>query len=236
MEKSAFYRAARWAYQPVKQAKSLAVNFNAWTARKAIIERYLKREGFTGLQIGSGSHKRDGWLNSDLPGSGAEIGIDITERLPFQDSSLHSIYGCEVIEHIPKHAVLPFFKEAFRVLRPRGVFRLTTPDLEEICRIILGISNECTIEQISTIWLEDKRLTRDIWANAMFRSWGHQYVWDFESLREIALSAGFSALERKPPQVTGSSFLELKNLETRYGMPPPPFVWATSIIAEAVKP
>lgn len=126
------------------------------------VECYLEREGFKGLQIDSGPHKHAAWLNSDLPGSGAEIGIDVTEELLFPDGSLHAIYGCEVIEHIPKDAVLPFLKEAFRVLRSNGVFRLTTPDLEEVCRNVLGISDECSVEQISTIWLEDKNLTRDI--------------------------------------------------------------------------
>lgn len=230
------YRMARWAYQPVKQVKKLATDLRAVNSRKSVIHEYLAAPGFKGLQIGSGEHNRPGWLNSDLPGTpGIDIGMDITERLPFLDESFHAIYGSEVVEHIPKETVAPFLKEAFRVLRKDGVLRLTTPDLTEVCRIALGISDACTVEKISTIWLDDKVLTKDIWINAMFRSWGHQYLWDFDSLKALLANAGFSKVDLAEPQITRSKFPELANLETRYGMPPPPFIWATSLIVEATK-
>jgi predicted SAM-dependent methyltransferase len=230
------YRMARWAYQPIKEAKKLAIDLRAAVSRKPVIAGYLSAPGFKGLQIGSGPHKRPGWLNSDLPGeSGIDIGMDITERLPFPDDSLHAIYGSEVIEHISKASAIPFLREAHRVLKINGTFRLTTPDLIEICRITLGQNERCSIEQLATVWVENKNLTRDIWANEMFRSWGHQYIWDFNSLREAILSAGFSKVERLPPQITNSGFPELAHQETRYGMPPPAFMWEMSIILEATK-
>jgi predicted SAM-dependent methyltransferase len=230
------YRTARWAYQPLKQATRLAIKLRAVSARRSVIHNYLAAPGFKGLQIGSGEHNRRGWLNSDLPGTlGIDIGMDITEPLPFPDQSFHAIYGSEVVEHIPKEAVGPFLNEAFRILQKEGVLRLTTPNLAEICRIALGISDACTVEQISTIWLDDEVLTKDIWINAMFRSWGHQYLWDFDSLKVVLTNAGFSKVDLAEPQITKSVFPELANQETRYGMPPPPFMWATSLIVEATK-
>jgi predicted SAM-dependent methyltransferase len=227
---------ARWAYQPVKQAKKLAIDLRAANSRKSVIQEYLTAPGFKGLQIGSGEHNRPGWLNSDLPGTpGIDIGMDITKRLPFPDESFHAIYGSEVVEHIPKETVAPFLNEAFRILQKDGVLRLTTPDLTEVCRIALGISDACTVERISTIWLDDKVLTKDIWINAMFRSWGHQYLWDFDSLKALLINAGFSKVDLAEPQITRSKFPELANQETRYGMPPPPFIWATSLVVEATK-
>lgn len=230
------YRIARWGYQPIKHAKLLGIEFQAVRSRAAVIADYLSRSGFKGLQIGSGPHNRSGWLNSDIAGTpGVDIGLDITKPLPFPDESLHGIYGSEVIEHIPKQSVIPFLREARRVLKPDGVLRLTTPDIVEVCRIALGLNDRCTIEDLGTTWLEGNNLTRDIWVNAMFRSWGHQYLWDFESMHEAMAVAGYRQIERVEPQITKSSFGELANLETRYGNPPPRHGWAASMIIEAFK-
>jgi predicted SAM-dependent methyltransferase len=206
-------------------------------SRTRVISVYLQGSGFKGLHIGAGTIRKQGWLNSDLPGAqNCDIGLDISEPLPFPDSSLHAIYGSEVIEHIPKERVQPFFKEALRVLKPKGVLRLTTPDLESICRIVLNQHEECTIAQLATTWLDSSgKLTRDEWINAMFRSWGHQYIWDYESLAVQLQNAGFSAIRRAPPQVTLSKYAELADQETRYGISPPPFMWCFSVIIEAVK-
>jgi predicted SAM-dependent methyltransferase len=231
------YEATRWAFQPIKHAKKRLIEFRSEPGRKAKISEYLTRPGFKGLQIGSGSHYRQGWLNSDIAGTpGVDIGLDITKPLPFPPKSLDVIYGSEVIEHIPKDAVVLFCREAVRVLKPKGVLRLTTPDIIEICRITLGMDDQCRISDLAGTWLEDGgNLTRDIWINAMFRRWGHQYLWDFDSLNKVILSAGFEKVERVPVQVTHSGFQELANQETRYGMPPPSHCWSSSIIFEATK-
>jgi predicted SAM-dependent methyltransferase len=231
------YEATKWAYQPIKHAKRLLVESRSALDRKARISEYLTGPGFKGLQIGSGSHHRKGWLNSDISGTpGVDIGLDITKRLPFPPDSLDAIYGSEVIEHIPKDAVVLFCREAVRVLKPKGVLRLTTPDIIEICRITLDMDEQCRITDLVGTWVEDEgHLTRDIWINAMFRRWGHQYLWDFASLNEVIRSAGFDKVERVPVQVTHSGLQELANQETRYGMPPPSHCWSSSMILEATK-
>lgn len=236
MRETIAYRIARWGYQPIKHARLLATELQAVRARGAVVSEYLSRPGFKGLQIGSGTHHRSGWLNSDIAGTpGTDIGLDITKPLPFRDESLHGIYGSEVIEHIPKQGVIPFLREAIRVLKPGGALRLTTPDIVEVCRIALGLNDRCTIEDLATTWLEDANLTRDVWVNAMFRSWGHQYLWDFESMRGAMAVAGYRKIERVEPQITNSGIAELANLETRYGVPPPRHGWAASMIIEATK-
>ena len=99
----------------------------------------MKRAGFQGLQIGSGSFARPGWMNSDMVGTpGIDFPLDITKPLPFPDNCLDAIYGSEVIEHIERRYVVPFLKESRRILKPGGVLRLTTPDLKAVCELYLG--------------------------------------------------------------------------------------------------
>jgi predicted SAM-dependent methyltransferase len=229
------FRYARWAYQPVKQANILAKQLVSDRSRKRVISDYLSRPGFKGLQIGSGTHRRVGWLNSDIAGTpGIDIALDIEKKLPFQNEALNAIYGSEVIEHIPRESVPVFLTEAHRVLRKDGVIRLTTPDVKAICEIYLGLNDYASLKEIEATWLEPE-FSPHYWINSMFRSWGHQWLWNFEALSEVAKSAGFAKTECLEPQVTGSQIPELENLETRYGTPAPPHCWVGSFILEATK-
>lgn len=231
---SAAYKIARWSYQPIKQAGALATEFRSTAARRTVIADYLSRSGFKGLQIGSGSHYRKDWLNSDMAGApDIDIGLDITQPLPFPDQSMDAVYGSEVIEHIDRGSVPAFLGEAFRVLRTGGHLRLTTPDLAQVCRIYLG-TGQFTAADMATAW-QDPECTPQVFINAMFRNWGHQWLWDFESFKDALALAGFARIYRAEVNQSDSEFQQLKNLETRYGVSPPPQCWALSMIVEAVK-
>lgn len=47
--------------------------------------------------------------------------------LPFKDAQFDTLVSWEVIEHIPKETEMKMFSEAARVLKPNGVFYLSTP-------------------------------------------------------------------------------------------------------------
>jgi ubiquinone/menaquinone biosynthesis C-methylase UbiE len=47
--------------------------------------------------------------------------------LPFEDNSFDTVVSWEVIEHIPKNTEDKMFSEVKRVLKPNGVFYLSTP-------------------------------------------------------------------------------------------------------------
>lgn len=48
-------------------------------------------------------------------------------QLPFPSNSFDTVVSWEVIEHIPKKTENVMFAEVFRVLKPRGIFYLSTP-------------------------------------------------------------------------------------------------------------
>ncbi len=52
---------------------------------------------------------------------------DLTKPLPFADQSFDVLIAVEVMEHITSHASL--FNEAFRILKPGGLFLFTTPNI-----------------------------------------------------------------------------------------------------------
>lgn len=234
---SPIYRALRWGYQPIKNARR-AILSRAWKHRtRGIIANYLAQAGFKGLHAGCGPFHMTGWLNSDLLGSHAkaDFPLDLTEPLPFPDRSLDVIYSAEVIEHISLAAGRKFLAEAARVLRPGGVLRLTTPDLVECCRLFLNQRDDVSLEHFRKTWL-DGPFSPEIWINAQFQAYGHQHLWSFSELSHALQAAGFDKVVRCAPMQSHSPFEQLKNLETRYGENAPAWLFARTMIVEATSP
>ena len=91
------------------------------------------------LHIGSGTHRLDGWLNTDILPT-APLFLDATRPFPVKDNSVHYIFCEHFLEHIPRHAAFLFLKESFRVLHPEGILRISTPDVEALAREYLAHS------------------------------------------------------------------------------------------------
>ena len=90
------------------------------------------------VNIGCGEAKAQGWINLDIDPAGADVlGHDVSQGLPFEDSSCDAAYCSHLLEHLPKEAAPAFLAECLRVLRPGGVLRLAVPDLEAIVRLYL---------------------------------------------------------------------------------------------------
>jgi SAM-dependent methyltransferase len=56
-----------------------------------------------------------------------EFDLERKERLPFPDSSFHAVTMLAVLEHLRPETATALTAEARRVLRPAGLFLLTTP-------------------------------------------------------------------------------------------------------------
>lgn len=53
------------------------------------------------MNLGSGDHYAQGYLNVDLTHPGADVNCDITLGLPFTDEPITRIYAGHVLEHLP---------------------------------------------------------------------------------------------------------------------------------------
>ena len=59
---------------------------------------------------------------------------DVRKPLPFADGIFDAVYAMHIIEHLSLKEGLSFLKEIKRALKPGGICRLSTPDLEDIIR------------------------------------------------------------------------------------------------------
>ena len=96
------------------------------------------------LNLGCGAKFHRAWVNVDLaPSDPAVIKNDLLKGINFPDNTFDVIYHSHVIEHIPKNKVFSFIQECYRVLKPEGIIRIVTPDLENIAKNYLFCLDKC---------------------------------------------------------------------------------------------
>jgi predicted SAM-dependent methyltransferase len=147
------------------------------------------------LNIGSSSELVEGWINADLvrDPAGRCLRMDATQPWPFADGSAEAINSEHVLEHIERPSAPAFFREAFRVLRPGGVLRTSTPDLRGICDAYLAADPEVLAAHRGNGY--EARNHADL-LNNYLQLHGHRHVYDFETLELLLAEAGFEQIER----------------------------------------
>ena len=170
------------------------------------IRRELNRPKWTDfdrLRLGCGHHRLPNWLNIGLPG---DIEHDLTKRMPLGDETVRFVFSEHFIEHLMQPEGVALLRECWRVLKPGGVVRLSTPDLETIIA-------EYHAGRI-TEWLPD-------WAprtpcqmiNECHHLWGHQFIYNFAELSSVLAECGFVTVSRERWHESGHA--ELRGVECR---------------------
>ncbi len=177
-----------------------------WSVRRrfgrvdaALIQNYLRTEPVKKLHIGCGLRLLEGWLNTDyFPQSAAIVHLDATGRFPFDDDTFTCVYCEHMIEHIPLCAGGVMLQECRRVLKPGGVIRLATPDMAFLVKLLqqpLGELEKDYVRWSRDHFIEDAPSYASIYVvNHFVRGWGHQFIYDAQSLRLALQNAGFKAI------------------------------------------
>lgn len=171
------------------------------------------------IHLGCGMNYLPGWINLDLDSPLADMHLDLRNPLPYTDNSIQYIFNEHFIEHISRSEGLSFLSECRRILKPHGVLRISTPDLNWLVKQYLEKNlNEWTDVQ----WVPESPCEM---MNQGMREWGHQFVYDLPELNRSLSSVGFKYIEQVPHR--DSSFSALQNLECR--------PWHHELIIEARK-
>ncbi len=202
-------RAARWVMGRSLAAYRLELarrRFVSRATRQSAIRRYLAGHRTRALQLGTGHNLLPGWLNTDVHvfRRGHVTYLDATQAFPLPSASFDYVYSEHQIEHVTLEAGDRMLAECFRVLRPGGVLRVATPDLQRIARLAvseLGDEEMHYVRHISRmLGLPAPDPARVV--NAMFRAFGpdaaggHQYIYSFDSLSNRLRAAGFGGIVR----------------------------------------
>lgn len=63
--------------------------------------------------------------------------LDIRRALPYPDETFDAVFLLHIMEHLTPQEGESLLHEAYRMLKPSGLLRVSTPDLEDICRAYL---------------------------------------------------------------------------------------------------
>jgi SAM-dependent methyltransferase len=83
---------------------------------------------------------------------------DVRKPLLYPDETFDAAYALHVIEHLTPAEGRSFVNELYRVLKPGGILRISTPDLENIARSYLWQLDECRTSR------SDRNMIRYRWA------------------------------------------------------------------------
>jgi predicted SAM-dependent methyltransferase len=134
------------------------------------------------LHIGCGRSAIPGWVNVDqFPLPGVDRVLDVGEGLPFANVSF--LYAEHFLEHLSLQEGLAFLRGCRRALAPAGVIRLSTPNLDWV------METHYRLRQ----WVSDQEALEDcLKMNRAFHGWGHQFLYNRQTLAVSLSAAGFA--------------------------------------------
>jgi hypothetical protein len=145
------------------------------------------------LQLGCGHNELPGWLNTDsAPSLGADY-VDVSRPLPFNDASFAAVFCEHTIEHLPKLEGQRMAAEVFRVLQPGGAFRVATPRLEHLCRMVLEPDSTMARMYLSFVqaFTKDPQASIADAMNLLFYGHGHRHLYTEPALVDLLRRIGF---------------------------------------------
>lgn len=141
----------------------------------------------TKLNMGSGSRPmakpNNEWDDVDVRGSlNTSIVADI-RKVPRENETYELILLQSVLEHFGKREYMDVLKEAFRLLKKKGKFIVSVPDLIGIAKRLIKSAN--IYGSVNLLYGEQNYLEN-------YHKWG----WSFESLKTDLEQVGFSNVKR----------------------------------------
>ena len=141
-----------------------------------------------------------GWINIDkinLSEFAEQNGYifrqeDISNHIPYGNNSVDIIIASHFLEHLDREGGKKFLSECSRVLKPKGIIRITVPDTELITKKYIDKSiSECGHFNAGVEKSDDD--TQSLYELLLA---GHKTVYDFDSLSKFLSKTGFDNVKK----------------------------------------
>jgi predicted SAM-dependent methyltransferase len=165
------------------------------------------------INLGSGHWKFDGWVNVDLDAdSRPDVCADLSAGLPFRDQCADFMHSEDFIDQLTLQQAGGFLRECHRILKPGGVIRVLTPDVEQLTDMYLHRPEALIALWRGHVGVPLKYGTAAEILNIGMRFAGHTFLYDAETYARLAADCGFRA-ERVSFQT--SEFPQLRGHDLR---------------------
>lgn len=167
----------------------------------------------TKINFGCGFEgKLPGWINVDLSPRGApDVIANLARDLPFASACADFIHSEDFLPELNLAQARQFLRECRRILKPNGVMRLLTPDLEKFCRTYLDAPAwlVATWDRTVGIPLETRSACEVV---NLALSGAGRFQYDAATFAQIAALCGFRAVATAYRR---SEYPELRDLDLR---------------------
>lgn len=173
----------------------------------SVYDNYFDDNSDYKLHLGAGPFCFPGWLNTDLhPQSDSIYELDASAKLPFDDCTFSVVFSEHLIEHMEYPSGARMLREVYRVLRPGGYVRFSTPDLHRLVGLLLHNNDNVRLSYVRLINhlfshaddLNDPTFT----INSVFYSHGHRFLYTEELLTKLYSNTGFKEIKRFDPLIS----------------------------------
>ena len=183
------------------------------------IDNYIKTHNITKLHLGCGANIIKDWLNTDISKDvikkGKAVYLDVTKPFDISDSTFDYIFSEHLFEHLTYEEGMNMINECYRILKPGGVMRLSTPSLEFLIDLYYHPDKEINKEYLK---FDAKRANTPIGAvyaiSHFHTAWNHKIIYDSDSLHNILINAGFKKVYKC--EVGESEYESLRNIENHF--------------------
>jgi len=204
--------------------------------KKWKVRKYIQDTPEPKLQIGCGANLLDGWLNTGISYQECRDGMYLNagKRFPFPDATFNYIFSEHLFEHLTYPQAMNMLEESYRVLKPGGVMRVATPNL----RFLLGLYQEPENplhKRYIAFTAQNGGLppTAVFVINRFHTAWGHQIIYDRETLTDLLEQVGFKDV--CSCEVSQSKHPALNDVERHFKSLPPEFNSLETMVLEASK-
>ena len=182
------------------------------------LKKWLESSGPHILNLGGGGVLSHRWLTVDVTPR-ADVFMDITEALPLPDSSIDAVYSEEVIEHIDRENGQRMLIECYRVLKPGGIIRITTPSLDYFAKNALDTTNG-----VKTM-------------NDIFYLHEHRFIYSEFELCLALKEAGFMNISKSSYRDANSKYGSFDSHPARFAFAPPEWsqYWEAQKATDSIK-
>ncbi len=167
------------------------------------LKSYLKSQDIKRLQIGAGHQGLQDWFTTDInPVLGKVYFLNAAKRFPIECNTFDYIFSEHMIEHVKYEQGLNMVRECYRILKPGGRLRISTPDSKAIFGLYVGELNSSQRKYIR--WITDRYIGGGVYkallviSNA-YHNWGHQFLYDRDTLEMAMRDAGFIDIRQYKP-------------------------------------
>ena len=190
-------------------ASILLFRYLPWNTRR--LARHIRSLAFDRLHVGCGDIILPEWLNIFYERrqeygclkkgeTSFCLNYNLLKSWPFDDESISFVAGSHFIEHLELSDGIKFLKECYRVLKKGGIVRLSCPDLETYAKNY--VANNTAFFQDEAIqrgcYFKDAETPGEIFIAKAYDSGGaHKWFYDYESLKHIAIIAGFKSVHKR---------------------------------------